>query len=55
MARLFSSSANDRLISILTLVDTALIASLLLIIVLSGYENFVSQLNVGEGHADRPA
>lgn len=55
MAGLFSASANDSLISILTLVDTALIASLLLIIVLSGYENFVSKLSVGEGHTDRPA
>lgn len=55
LAGLLTASANESLISILTLVDTALIASLLLIIVLSGYENFVSKLNVGEGHADRPA
>lgn len=40
--------------SILTLVDTSLIASLLLIIVFSGYENFVSKLDIG-GHKDRPA
>ncbi len=45
---------HDTIISILTLVDTALIAVLLLIIVFSGYENFVSKLAVGN-HEDRPA
>jgi len=45
---------HDTVISILTLVDTALIAVLLLIIVFSGYENFVSKLSIGE-HEDRPA
>ncbi|ALP52914.1 hypothetical protein Tel_06960 [Candidatus Tenderia electrophaga] len=54
MAGLFTSSAEEAIVSILTLVDTALIASLLLIITFSGYENFVSKLSVGE-HEDRPA
>jgi len=45
---------HDAVISILTLVDTALIAVLLLIIVFSGYENFVSKLSIGD-HEDRPA
>jgi len=45
---------HDAIISILTLVDTALIAVLLLIIVFSGYENFVSKLSIGS-HEDRPA
>jgi uncharacterized protein (TIGR00645 family) len=45
---------HDTIISILTLVDTALLAVLLIIIVFSGYENFVSKLNVDE-HEDRPA
>lgn len=49
-----SQSDEDIIISILTLVDTALIASLLLIIMFSGYENFVSKLSVGD-HEDRPA
>ena len=44
---------HDAIISILTLVDTALIAVLLLIIVFSGYENFVSKLSIGD-HEDRP-
>jgi len=50
----FGYVQNDAVISILTLVDTALIAVLLLIIVFSGYENFVSKLSIGE-HEDRPA
>ena len=45
---------HDAIISILTLAHTALIAVLLLIIVFSGYENFVSKLSIGE-HEDRPA
>lgn len=45
---------HDTIISVLTLVDTALLAVLLLIIIFSGYENFVSKLNIGE-HEDRPA
>jgi len=50
----FGYVQNDVVIVILTLVDTALIAVLLLIIVFSGYENFVSKLKIGE-HEDRPA
>jgi uncharacterized protein (TIGR00645 family) len=51
---LFGSAEHDVIISILTLIDTALIASLLLIIAFGGYENFVSKIGVGE-HEDRPA
>ena len=51
---MFSSSADHMIVSILTLVDEALIAALLLIIGFSGYENFVSKIGTGE-HTDRPA
>lgn len=51
---IFGFYEHDTIISILTLVDTALLAVLLIIIVFSGYENFVSKINVGE-HEDRPA
>ena len=43
----------DAIISVLTLVDTALIAVLLLIIVFGGYEDFVSKLSIGDDE-DRP-
>lgn len=45
---------TNMLVPILSMVDSALIASLLLIIVLSGYESFVSKFDIGE-HVDRPA
>ncbi len=45
---------HDTVISVLTLVDITLIAILLMIIVFSGYENFVSKLGIGD-HEDRPA
>jgi uncharacterized protein (TIGR00645 family) len=47
-------SGDDMIIQILTLVDSALIAALLLIIGFSGYENFVSKIGTGD-HEDRPA
>lgn len=50
---IFSLSSDQAIISILTLVDTTLIATLLLIIIFSGYENFVSKISFGE-HEDRP-
>ena len=45
---------DEMIVAILTLVDSALIAALLLIIGFSGYENFVSKIATGE-HEDRPA
>ena len=50
---IFNLPSDQAIISILTLVDTTLIASLLLIIIFSGYENFVSKIAFGE-HEDRP-
>lgn len=54
LAGIFINDGQDAIISILTLIDISLIASLLLIIAFSGYENFVSKMNVGN-HEDRPA
>lgn len=51
---MFTLPGDQMVISILTLVDFALIASLLLIIGFSGYENFVSKIGTGD-HEDRPA
>lgn len=47
------SSESDVVLAILTLVDMSLVANLLLIIVFSGYENFVSKIDTA-GHEDRP-
>jgi uncharacterized protein (TIGR00645 family) len=51
---MFTLESDEMIISILTLVDAALIAALLLIIGFSGYENFVSKIGTGQ-HEDRPA
>jgi uncharacterized protein (TIGR00645 family) len=52
--QMFTLDDEQMIVSILTLVDSALIAALLLIIGFSGYENFVSKIGTGE-HEDRPA
>ena len=48
-----ASAESEIIIGILTLVDMALIGSLLLMIIFSGYEIFVSKIDVAE-HKDRP-
>lgn len=53
MSGVIMGSLDNPIINILTLVDSALLASLLLIISFSGYENFVSKMSIGE-HEDRP-
>jgi len=44
---------DDAIVLALSLIDLSLGANLLLIMILSGYENFVSKFDVAE-HADRP-
>jgi uncharacterized protein (TIGR00645 family) len=51
--QVLSWSESDVILAVLTLVDMSLIANLLLIIIFSGYENFVSKIDVGD-HKDRP-
>lgn len=46
-------SSEQAILVILTLIDLTLAANLLLIVLFSGYENFVSKLDIGE-HGDRP-
>ena len=41
----FSASETDVILGVLTLVDLALTGSLLLIVIFSGYENFVSKID----------
>lgn len=47
-------SGLDLILQILALVDVVLVANLLLMIIFSGYENFVSKIDMVEGHVDRP-
>ena len=48
-----SGTESEIILAILTLVDMSLVANLLIIIIFSGYENFVSKINTA-GHEDRP-
>jgi len=48
-----SGPESEIILAILTLVDMSLVANLLIIIVFSGYENFVSKIDTA-GHEDRP-
>jgi uncharacterized protein (TIGR00645 family) len=53
LAHVVSASETDVILAVLTLVDMSLVSNLLLIIIFSGYENFVSKIHTGE-HEDRP-
>lgn len=46
--------ANDAILGSLALIDISLAGNLLIIVTFSGYENFVSRINVGE-HEDQPS
>jgi uncharacterized protein (TIGR00645 family) len=48
-----SGKPDDAIVMTLSLIDLSLGANLLLIIILSGYENFVSKIDIGD-HVDRP-
>lgn len=49
-----SMSEPDLIVLSLTLVDLVLVANLLLIVIFSGYENFVSKIDMVQEHVDRP-
>ena len=52
-AHVISAPEAEIIIGLLTLVDMALVGSLLLMIIFSGYEIFVSKIDVAK-HTDRP-
>ena len=47
-------SEQETVLAILSLVDITLVGNLLLMVIFSGYENFVSKINVGD-HEDKPS
>ena len=53
VTHLVSASESDVILGVLTLIDLALTGSLVIIVIFSGYENFVSKIDV-EGHEDWP-
>lgn len=48
-----SLSADDAILAALTLIDVTLVANLLVVVLFSGYENFVSRFDI-RAEADRP-
>lgn len=44
---------DDAILGVLSLIDLSLMANLVLIVIFSGYENFVSRMDLGD-HEDRP-
>jgi uncharacterized protein (TIGR00645 family) len=51
---LFAVGETNVVVLILTLIDLSLAANLLLMVIFSGYENFVSKMDVAD-HPDRPS
>lgn len=51
--QVLSITAGETILAVLGLVDLTLVASLVLMIILAGYENFVSKIETPE-HTDRP-
>ena len=51
---IMTATGGDLIIGVLSLVDIALIMNLLIIIMFSGYENFVSKMEDLHTHRDRP-
>ena len=50
---IMSMSESDAILGMLSLIDMSLAGNLLLIVIFSGYENFVSKIHVGD-HEDKP-
>jgi uncharacterized protein (TIGR00645 family) len=53
LPKVMTMTPDDGILSILTLIDLSLAGNLLLIVLFSGYENFVSKLHVDDA-SDRP-
>ena len=45
---------KDMMLFILHIIDLALVANLTLMIIFSGYENFVSRISIADGSEDKP-
>jgi len=45
----FEAAESDLVLVILSLIDMALVGGLLVMVMFSGYENFVSRIDIGEG------
>lgn len=51
---LWGMSETDTLLNLLALIDMTLLANLMILVIFSGYENFVSVIGVAQDSPDRP-
>ena len=51
---LFAASETETLLGILGLIDKVLLANLMILVIFSGYENFVSMIGAAKTSEDRP-
>ena len=49
LPNVFALAESDLILVLLSLIDMALVGGLLVMVIISGYENFVSQLDIDEG------
>ena len=50
VAKLFTLEETDTILKMLALIDAALVASLVVMVIISGYENFVSRFDNADGN-----
>ena len=55
VTHVFSSTVTEVMLGILALLDLALLGNLVVIVILAGWENFVSKIHVAKGNEDRPS
>jgi uncharacterized protein (TIGR00645 family) len=53
LSHIFTMSPEEAILMVLSLIDLSLAGNLLLIVIFSGYENFVSKIETAD-HVDRP-
>jgi len=54
MTHVADATAAEVTLEVLELLDTVLLANLIIIVLFAGYENFVSKITIAEGAKDRP-
>lgn len=55
LSQALSAEMSEVTMAVLELLDIALLGNLILIVIFSGYENFVSKINVAQESEDRPS
>lgn len=54
ISHVITSTEADLVLTVLALIDITLVGSLIVMVMFSGYENFVSKIDTGPDHSDTP-